>query len=203
MAEIRNWKGIKVFPEHNFAMLIPLKNGSRSIMHALRMSRIRWAGWNLGELEKHPEYYKIGFARNPWDRAVSFWANCVNKRRIRRVFTDLGFEPHMRFTEALEIIENNPFGNPHFMPQTALLFGGENIVPDKIVKFEELEKGWEEIRVQFPELGLPGLKHLNRSRHEPFGQYYTPATAETVKRIYAMDVARLGYSNQGPFFLEE
>jgi len=145
--------------------------------------------------------FKFSFVRNPWDRLVSWWSMIDNGRKTTTQapngFFDYVLARAASFEEFLtrctdEIVD--PDGRKQiFRNQVDYLVDrdGKPIV-DYIGRFERLQQDFDEVSRR---LGRPpvALARSNASRHAPYAEYYTPATADMVARHYARDIAHFGY----------
>jgi chondroitin 4-sulfotransferase 11 len=146
---------------------------------------------------------KFSFVRNPWDRLVSWWSFIDNGRDPSGAspapnnFFGYVLQRARSFEEFIscctdEILDSD--GRKHiFRNQIDYLVGanGELIV-DFIGRFERLQDGFNEVTAR---LGLPriALPQINASRHAAYADYYTPAMAAEVGRLYARDIEMFGY----------
>ena len=166
------------------------KTGSKSIR-----SRIGWPV-NFHEditqikqgitLEKFNSYYKFGFVRNPWDRAVSLYHR-VERGHVRSSISfDQFIYGHTRATDTC--IHPTPKVNQldFFVDSKG------HIVADYIGKFETLEQDWKHICniINCPEVNLP---HLNQSRHKHYTEYYNHATQDIIATRFAKDIEYFNY----------
>ncbi len=128
--------------------------------------------------------------RNPFDRAVSIWRNRVHEparfTRLNRFFP-VGIE-FAAFADLLA--EIGPDADLHTMAQaTILMQPGGLLAVDMICRFERLERDWAALQAVY---GLPALPLYNPSRQVVLG-VYGAAERLKIKRVYAADVALLGY----------
>lgn len=186
-------KIIKVFPQYRVALIVPLKCGSRSVMRAIKDSRVSWEAWTPEQIARDGEgYKKFGVIRNPHARLISFWAGNINKPKIHPTFEALGFTAEMPFEYALDVIAANTRANPHYSPQWDILTGagryGCSLLP-----FDRLRHGWERVRRYVDVLGE--LKHINASEHLRYSEYYGEAQYNRVAELYRKDIELLLLEN--------
>ena len=168
----------------------------------------------LAESELNKNYFKFAFVRNPWDRAVSRYfyvkANSKNKKKTRiKRYKNSTFEEYVRN-------ENNEF----FLDtkRYANVFPGQRIYLEKIMKkyspFENQldwisdENGkvlidfigrFENLATDFKKIckkiGIPSisLKHINKSKHKHYTEYYNKETRKIIEEKYCRDIEYFKY----------
>lgn len=167
------------------------KTGSTSIRHIIGHPRKPhlniWQIANEVSKEKFDAYFKFGFVRNPWDRAVSLY----ERKEGLQLKSKMSFEEFimwMKFSSSTCIhpvphrYQLDWFVNPH----------GEVIV-DFIGKFEHLDDDWKKISLklgvdsQLPRIGVNTAK----TRH--YTEYYNDKTKEIIKTRFAVDIEYFEY----------
>jgi chondroitin 4-sulfotransferase 11 len=146
--------------------------------------------------------FKFAFVRNPWDRLVSWWS-MINGGRARA-----GAFPLNKFSAYVlrsantfeEFIANcteeirDSDGRKHIFRNQIDYLTDENgrTIVDFIGRFERLQEDFDVItrRLGFERLELP---RVNESQHLAYEDYYSPAMAEAVSRIYERDIATFSY----------
>lgn len=139
------------------------------------------------EREPPAGYLQFAVVRNPWDRLVSAWAWMLRQqpglcdRDFRRFV--LGF-PEWAHRDRLPFIRQTIY----------LADGWGRLIPDVLLQFERLQ---EDVDLLCERLGIPPatVPHENRSEHPPYREMYDAETWAVVRRCYAADVERLGYSS--------
>lgn len=123
--------------------------------------------------------YKFTCVRNPWDRMISYYFQPTigletwNKKVFKKVLARaLSLSDYLR----LEQTEADPLGNVNF-----------------IMRFEHLD---EDFRSVCSELDIPAvpLPVINRSSREHYTAYYDDELRELVRRKFAPEIERFGYS---------
>lgn len=143
----------------------------------------------LEALSKYPDHLTIAVVRNPFDRLVSCYVQKMFTDRCKKDgFEDIGCWREMPFGEFVKVVENDPMANIHFAPQWDLI-GRQN--PDRFIRFEKLEEGWEFLRGLDWELGP--LPHLNSTVRDPYHNYYDLESRQRAEAIYKEDCDNLGY----------
>ncbi len=136
-------------------------------------------------------YFKFAFVRNPYDRMVSNYIMFTQqKHRIKQLESyDLPWLNHVQdfsFKEFLTVLTR--IDNHHLNSQTNFI----PFLPDFVGRFENLE---EELSHVCTILGLPRGKprHLNKTLHEPYTEYYDAESLAIVSKLYKLDIKRFGY----------
>jgi hypothetical protein len=123
--------------------------------------------------------YKFTCVRNPWDRMVSYyftptqnvkeWDRKEFKKFVRKA---LSAADYLRLEEG----ETDPFGNV-----------------DYLMRFENLA---EDFRAVCATLGIPPvpIPLYNRSSREHYSKYYDDKLREFVRKRFALEIERFGYT---------
>ncbi len=139
-------------------------------------------------------YYKFTFVRNPWDRIVSTY--CWDKREFKT------FEKFVDFVETLynkytvETLTDFPEFSikycAHLYPQ--YIYTGEGVDVYRYENFtSEMSKIMGRFNISDPTLGKD-IPLINSSSHGHYSSYYNDRTREVVRKIYAEDIRRFGYT---------
>lgn len=158
--------------------------------------------------EEWPEYYKVAFVRNPWDRLVSWYTMIQEKGQptwYKRV-AGLGKYNKLRhyvlensnsFEEFLykcvDTIDDTDGKKSFLYNQLDYVSDEEGaVIVDFIGRFENLN---EDTGTVFRNLGISGasLPHNNSSHHRDYRSYYTEETRDLVAERYARDIEFFGY----------
>ena len=141
------------------------------------------------------EFYKFGFTRNPWDRAVSNWK--FVDRRIPQPMKKR-FKTFESYLEALPF-ESGSSDSYHAMEQWKHLCdpNGKPLY-DFVGRLESLHEDFskvcDRIGIEAPE-SMRHMRQANRDRD--YRRYYTPKTFSMVSKIYAKDIEMWGYDYEG------
>jgi hypothetical protein len=176
-------------PRVYFPRVPGLRRLGDSRMRALREHN--WGHIKAKELraEIPPEifdsFFKFSFVRNPWEWQVSAFhyvrqrpENAFHERLL--AFRDFGEYLDWRIHEE----------GPDLQSEYVLEDTGELLV-DFLGRYERLTDDFAEVcRRIGVECSLP---HVNRSEHDNFRRYYTPATRDLVASAYREDIERFGY----------
>jgi hypothetical protein len=133
-------------------------------------------------------YFKFGFVRNPWDRAVSLYER-KEGFQLRHKMNFEAFIDWLRFASSTCIhpvphrYQLDWFVNPH-----------GDVLADFIGKFENLESDWQRIAQR---LGiatpLPRQK-INTDRARDYTTYYSEKSRRIVAERFAIDIEYFGYN---------
>lgn len=146
--------------------------------------------------------FKFAFVRNPWDRLVSWWSMIDGQRQQfgavpSNKFTAYVLQRARTFEEFIagctDEIEDQD-GRKHIFRNQIDYLADESgaIVVDFVGRFECLQCGFDEVAARLGRKAAV-LPRINASRHRPYIEYYTPAMAEKISRLYARDIAAFGY----------
>ena len=143
---------------------------------------------NLVDAETFKAYFKFGFVRNPWDRAVSLYERKDGiQLRDRMSFDE--FIDWMKYASSTCV---HPV--PHRYQLDWFVDGSGNILVDFIGRFERLEDDWDIIRRRLDiTTELPKL-NINLDRQRDYTKYYTERTRKIVNDRFAVDIEYFGYN---------
>lgn len=191
--------------DHNIFLIHVPKTGGQSLYKPLGIKKNRESWWGLKDLEYHhltasevkkrfpaySEYFSIAVVRNPLDRLVSeyHYKRLGDNRFItarKKSFKDFVLELNEKFPLVSQTPQNII---SHFKAQTDFVF--DNGVPavGKVFKYEEFNT----LETFVKEKTGQEIPHLNRTKHKPYLDYYTPALIEIVKNLYRQDFDNFGY----------
>ena len=136
-------------------------------------------------------YFKFGFVRNPWDRAVSLY-----ERGEGLVLRD-----RMSFPEFIEWMKFSSSTCVHPVPHRNQLDWfvdpHGNVVVDFIGRFESLAEDW---RLICEKTGIrESLPHLNQNprRKRHYTEYYDDRTRDIIAERFQVDIEYFGYAFEG------
>jgi hypothetical protein len=136
--------------------------------------------------DRFRRYFKFGFVRNPWDRAVSLYERNEGLRVKDRMNFD-EFIEWMKFSSSTCL---HPV--PHRYQLDWFVDPHGNVIVDFIGRFETLDVDWATIAAR---LGIDAqLPHENanpRARH--YTEYYNERTRQTIAERFAIDIEYFGY----------
>lgn len=147
--------------------------------------------------EVYDRFLSFAVVRNPFDHAVSHYEYMKQYRspRIARRFAETSFADYLRYRLAPRRPWDRIFAR---MPDQSyfLVDRAGRLLVNRLLHFETLS---DEFRDLAAELGLtsPELPAINRTearaRGRPFESYYDVETEALARRLYARDLALLGY----------
>lgn len=167
------------------------KTGSTSIRHLLgqpqkphlNICQIKQDLAGGGQFES---YFKFGFVRNPWDRAVSLYERNEG----------LQLKKLMSFEEFIEWLKFSSATCLHPLPHRYQLdwFVDQNgdMIMDFIGRFERLQTDWNSISTR---IGLlQELPHLNKNSARPhYSKYFNEKTRQIIADRFCVDINYFGY----------
>ncbi len=130
--------------------------------------------------------FKFCVCRNPYDRLVSGWTFCREKKQL-----DVPFD---YFVWHLDTFDTFWVQWHCAMPQRRHVCVDGVPVVDAVCRFERLEADLAGVRTR---LGLPDgpLPHANASRHRPYRELYTPELQDIVYDRFREDFELFGYDH--------
>lgn len=129
------------------------------------------------------KYYKFSIVRNPWDKILSSY--CY---RLQRKFTPSS----VTFEKFVMDFNNQEHQRPFRQTQLSWLTDEEgNFLVDKVLRFEKLTEGWEEVQAQL-QINIP-LPHINKSKHRDYKHYYNKRMKKAVEERFGEDIEAFGY----------
>jgi hypothetical protein len=148
---------------------------------------------NISQLEslldplKFKTYFKFGFVRNPWDRAVSLYER-KEGMQLRNQMSFEEFIDWMKFASSTCI---HPV--PHRYQLDWFVDGSGNVLVDFIGRFERLDSDWGFVRTRLGiNADLPKI-NVNTDRQRDYTKYYTARTKKIVRDRFAVDIEYFGY----------
>jgi len=154
-----------------------------------------WRGDEHDVIRSHPDYFKFGIVRNPWDRMVSNWSMFCRARlpgreeKIQRLFgkpaADIGFDEFIRGSVHIH--------NHHWQPFVELFpWDGDTLQIDFVARLESLNDDWKELNRR---LGIQlDLGVDNRTAHRHYREYYDDELRDIVATSFKDDIRVFGYA---------
>jgi chondroitin 4-sulfotransferase 11 len=167
------------------------KTGSTSIRKALGPPYFKphldiWQIAQIIEAERFAAYFKFGFVRNPWDRAVSLY-----ERREGIQMRTLAFEHFIEWMQFASSACVHP--SPHRYQIDWFVNQHGFIAADFIGKFENLQADWATVAEKIgAEPQLPA-ENANPHRARDYTRYYNERTRNIVAERFAVDIECFGY----------
>lgn len=203
---------IILLPEEKIVFLAVPKVASGSIMAAILWAQGRvpmgqepkkvhsphWFQYTSKEYVRDicSDFFKFTFVRNPWDRAVSCWAEKVRDQRFLPLIRKYGLSKETSFKEFVKKIASilDKDAEQHVQSQSLLLVLGGRLLPSFVGNFERIEVHWEIIKDRVKDrLSLPELPRYTASGHLLYQNYYDDETVELIAQRYQEDIERFGY----------
>ena len=142
-------------------------------------------------------YFKFSIARNPWDRALSyfFWERRQDASLTprKRFYHNLGmpyddFTPVKRkFSQFIKsrVLENND----------RFYVIDDQLCVDFVIRYEFLDDDYREVceRIGLSTLNIPHLKTGMRKKERHYTEYYDQETREIVADLHRNDIRLFGY----------
>jgi len=132
--------------------------------------------------EIYDSYYKFGFVRNPWARAISAYKYAVIWHKTEGSYNQ---RPELATFERWILSIKESFHK--YGEQYAYVEGC-----DFIGKIENIQ---EDFNIVCGKVGLPRtkLRHENITSHKHYTEYYNDETKQIVAEKYAKDIEYFGY----------
>lgn len=147
-------------------------------------------------------YFKFSIARNPWDRAISyFYWNTRNNPALtpkKKFYHHLGvpFDEVSQLRKLFsEYIKNTklPSNDPFYVIDNELCV-------DSVIRYENLIEDFRNIctKLGLPKIDLPRLKGGIRPGGHHYSEYYDEETREIVAEQHKNDIRLFGYKFEKP-----
>lgn len=175
--------------EHNVLFIHVPKTAGTS------MERRKFLGaGGHGRIVDYPDVgngvFKFGFVRNPWDRFVSGFF-------CQTAFTGVGkdvFNKYIREECSNGATPARAVHSIHFIPQWFFLLDNHgSIGVDFVGRFETIQRDWKYV---CDRVGVSSeLGHERKRIHDPYRDYYTPESWDTIANLYRRDIDLFGYES--------
>ena len=135
-------------------------------------------------------FFTFTVVRNPWDKIVSHY--CYQRRQFRSNLKRRHLIKDMTFTQYVDALSSGVKLCNFSMHQHPWLVGLKgNVVVDQVLRFENLQIGFDAICKKFNiDVSLP---HRNRSRRAHYHTYYNNRTRDIVGNIFKKDIDLFDY----------
>ena len=143
------------------------------------------------------DYFKFAFARNPWDRLVSTFANKVigKSPQCSQYLHDFS-NTDITFTEWLEEITKpeNIIKDRHFAPIETLMINKSFEAMDFIGKMETYQKDFNIVceKLGIKKITLP-LENASKFKRDHYSKYYTDKGRKIVADKYEREINFFDY----------
>jgi hypothetical protein len=147
-----------------------------------------WQLFNSTDPQRFQSYFKFGFVRNPWDRAVSLYERKEGLQLKSRMTFD-EFIDWMKFASSTCL---HPV--PHRYQLDWFVSPHGDVLMDFIGRYESLEADWGKVAAHLGigAFQLPRL-NVNAQRARDYTSYYTDRTRRIIADRFAVDVEYFGY----------
>lgn len=180
--------------EHQAIFIHVPKTAGVSIGATLFGTRSRHAPWfeyRNADPIRFRSYFKFGFVRNPWDRAVSAYFH-LRAKQFDWVLPILDRYPDFDSFVRGWLTRWTAIRPATFLPQSYFLLNRRgSLMIDVLGRFENLEQDFGLVANR---LGCHAtLPVMNASEHGQYTDYYTQTSRDIVGRIYARDIQAFDY----------
>lgn len=182
------------------------KNAGTSLKHYLftdhtGLSHKYLANYKKENPVKFQNYFKFAIVRNPWDRLVAqyYAVRDLQERETSATHSyilhslDLNLFQAPSFNEMI-LTHKEALLNWTYLKQYPFVCdSGGTIMADYIGRYEHLPESFEHIAKKIGVYSGKPIPALNRSKHKPYQEYYTPETREIVGNLLKTDIELFGY----------
>lgn len=139
------------------------------------------------------DYTKVVWVRNPFDRLVSGWFNRIHQKKSKYTMAKFGI-PRITFSDFIDLVCSIPDSetNTHFMQQTSDITIDGRLVPNVVIKLENIKEEWSKLQKQHTWLADMEY-HTHKSNKGDYRTYYTKNLIEKVKIRFKDDFYLLEY----------
>lgn len=140
------------------------------------------------------DYTKVVWVRNPLDRLVSGWFNRVHNVTMKETMDSYGIPNNISFLDFVDWVYSIKDGemNAHFRQQVFDITIDGVLVPNVIIKLENLKEDWQRLKARFD--WLVDIKyHEHRTNKGNYHGYYDKESLDKVKIRFVDDFRLLGY----------
>lgn len=140
------------------------------------------------------DYTKVVWVRNPFDRLVSGWFHRVHNVTMKEARDSYGIPNTISFPDFVEWVCSikDKEMNAHFRQQTFDITIDGVLVPNVIIKLENLKEDWQLLKARFD--WLVDIKyHEHRTNKGNYCDYYKKDMIDKVKIRFVDDFRLLEY----------
>jgi hypothetical protein len=141
------------------------------------------------------DYTKLVWVRNPFNRLVSGWFDRVRRQPNAKIMKWYGIPNTISFPDFVDWVcsIDDPHMNTHFRQQTSDITIDGRLVPNVVMKLENLNEEWKEL--QHVHDWLVDIKyHAHKSKKGNYRDYYTDDLIKKVEIRFKDDLRLLDYS---------
>ena len=169
--------------------------GVGGIISKESLKRVRESLHDLKRNERHSDYLKIAFCRDPFEKIRSIYAEkLIQRKSVSPLRAELGFYKNMPFDEYIALVANTPdeMAEKHLKSQHLFLF--RDGPPDMLIRFENLSHAWGMIQKTFKARGGKTILDLKRFNVSKVAKpELTGHLRALIAERYRQDIEMLGY----------
>lgn len=143
------------------------------------------------EREKFYGYFKFGFVRNPWDRAVSLY----ERKQGMQLKSKMSFEEFIEWMKFSSCTCIHPM--PHRYQLDWFVNPHGEVMVDFIGRFENLQNDWAKVASKLGANRELSRVNVNPDSRQHYTEYYTDKTRKIVLERFAVDIEYFGYEFDG------
>jgi chondroitin 4-sulfotransferase 11 len=177
---------------------------------------IKYPTINIEQIDskKYNDYFKFGFVRNPWDRAVSCYLDKIARSKeftnyymTNGVFNDFlkygVFKGGMNFSDFVKAVSNIPDeeADKHIRSQHIPLMDKKEIVVDFVGRFEQIDSDFAHV---CKKIGVKNIKLQKKNSRQgkiytfpdikkDYKEYYDEESKELIRKRYKKDIEMFWY----------
>lgn len=142
---------------------------------------------------RYRDYFCFSVVRHPFDRVVSCYKNKIlRNKNLRNGFRQDGFSAGMTLDAFVTAVSRtrDRTCNVHIRSQTAMLVHRGQLLPQVVIKLEELDAGWHKIVTGVRRhcgVELPSLGTMNTTASVHQDEKLSPAHEKLLQTRYASD----------------
>jgi hypothetical protein len=179
-----------ICPKHHIVFIHVPKAAGTSVRNALKLSgeivtprNVYYHATSEEIPKKYSSFHSFGVARNPWDRAASFYFWNKEYRERSGQKQPWSFE---------EFVENGGYDEPNFYPCAKWLTG-----VNTVLRFETLDEDfWRFCACN--SIPHKKLRHVRPSKYRPknanYSELYNDKTRDLVEARFREDIEKFGYT---------
>jgi len=157
------------------------------------MERTWFVGGNghekINQLKVGADCFRWGFVRNPFDRLVS--VHCAIWQHPNKSLRKFVPEDFNEFVQLLPTLKKFI----HIAPQVEFLCVDGRVAVDFVGRYEYFDRDWAFVCWNIGQ--YIALKHINKTEHKPWGEYYTsPETVQAAIKYYKDDFQAFNYRSE-------
>jgi len=148
----------------------------------------------------NPDHLRICVIRNPFDRLVSGWRDKIRNFDISRRRKRFGFSQACTFEQFINQIYRTKEENidRHFTPQYRFITYNNEILSDRILRFEDLSNQWNKLVNEIKHVYKIELEDMtinlnNTQGNKSYREYYNKKLRKLVEEKFQKDLNEFNY----------